>query len=604
MMRALLRPLSPPVAFSPARTETNIVLTRPARLSRTLPTWIAIFALVPLLVQLIASHAPARAADGQFVSVAGGHLVYGGQPIRLKGVSFYPRNQAWAHMWMYWDGPATRADLSPLPQFGANTVRILLPYREDQAIIDATGAVRPVILDRLRQAVHMAGDLRLKVIITLFDWYDDTPAATDPRWEQNRAYLRSLAAAFGGDDRVLGWELHNEPDLYDSWSTRPAAAIDWLLRVSAELHQLAPRQLVTVGVAHAAALWQADPQGRTLLDGSDFVSFHSYDGGAIDAEIAGIRAHTTKPVVLEETGWPTGPCGADPNYSEAHQVDLYRAMLGAAERENLDGVLAWMLWDLPPTSSSGSGVESEQDHFGLLRLDGTLKPGAQLFQSGFQTDVSPLGSASAGAVPLTIAPTPGPVTHPPNWQPPLVFPETGHDVWDEFRDYWRRFGGLVVFGYPITQARMEGDLKVQYFERARFELHPTNARLPGYKNLDKAGQLRLLVQLTLLGAPLAAGHNWPPAAPPTGSDARWFPETQHTLRGGFRAYWEQNNGLTNFGYPLSEELSEVSAEDGKTYTVQYFERARFEYHPENAGTPYVVLLGHLGTEMLAARGCR
>jgi hypothetical protein len=38
--------------------------------------------------------------------------------------------------------------------------------------------------------------------------------------------------------------------------------------------------------------------------------------------------------------------------------------------------------------------------------------------------------------------------------------------------------------------------------------------------------------------------------------------------------------------------------------VQYFERGRLEYHPENAGSPYEVLLGQLGTEMLATRGCR
>ncbi|HET8630995.1 MAG TPA: hypothetical protein VFL91_26545 [Thermomicrobiales bacterium] len=36
--------------------------------------------------------------------------------------------------------------------------------------------------------------------------------------------------------------------------------------------------------------------------------------------------------------------------------------------------------------------------------------------------------------------------------------------------------------------------------------------------------------------------------------------------------------------------------NGQTYRVQYFERARFEYHPENAGTPYEVLLGLLGRE--------
>jgi hypothetical protein len=42
-------------------------------------------------------------------------------------------------------------------------------------------------------------------------------------------------------------------------------------------------------------------------------------------------------------------------------------------------------------------------------------------------------------------------------------------------------------------------------------------------------------------------------------------------------------------------MKETSDLDGKTYTVQYFERAVFEYHPEYAGTPYEVLLSQLGT---------
>jgi hypothetical protein len=228
-----------------------------------------------------------------------------------------------------------------------------------------------------------------------------------------------------------------------------------------------------------------------------------------------------------------------------------------------------------------------------------------LFRDGFRAGVPPLPSHTTTTLPLSVAPTPGPVQHPPNWQPPLVFPQTGYDVWDEFRDYWRRFGGVLIFGYPISEARMEGGRKVQYFERARFEWHPENARLKGYDALDKGSKLRLLVQLTRVGASLAGARQFPPAAPPApGGDVRWFPETQHTLRGQFRQFWEQYAGLTNFGYPLSEEVREVSPANGQTYTVQYFERARFEYHPENAGTPYEVLLGQLGTEMLAARGCR
>jgi hypothetical protein len=40
------------------------------------------------------------------------------------------------------------------------------------------------------------------------------------------------------------------------------------------------------------------------------------------------------------------------------------------------------------------------------------------------------------------------------------------------------------------------------------------------------------------------------------------------------------------------------------YLAQYFERARFEAHPELAGSPYEVLLGLLGNELLHERGWR
>jgi branched-chain amino acid transport system substrate-binding protein len=68
-----------------------------------------------------------------------------------------------------------------------------------------------------------------------------------------------------------------------------------------------------------------------------------------------------------------------------------------------------------------------------------------------------------------------------------------------------------------------------------------------------------------------------------------------TLGGKFRTYWENHGGLAQQGFPISNEFTEKSLLDGKSYTVQYFERAVFELHPENAGTPYEVLLTQLGT---------
>jgi hypothetical protein len=98
-----------------------------------------------------------------------------------------------------------------------------------------------------------------------------------------------------------------------------------------------------------------------------------------------------------------------------------------------------------------------------------------------------------------------------------------------------------------------------------------------------------------------------PSAPrpdpgPTESYQRYFPETGHYLSWGFRGYWDGNGGLPVFGYPLTEEYLERNADTGELYTVQYLERQRFEWYPENAGSPYAVLLGRLGAEDAAARG--
>jgi sortase (surface protein transpeptidase) len=52
--------------------------------------------------------------------------------------------------------------------------------------------------------------------------------------------------------------------------------------------------------------------------------------------------------------------------------------------------------------------------------------------------------------------------------------------------------------------------------------------------------------------------------------------------------------LALFGLPLSGVRAERQS-NGQVYMVQWFERARFERHPENA-PPYNVLLGLLGSE--------
>lgn len=83
-------------------------------------------------------------------------------------------------------------------------------------------------------------------------------------------------------------------------------------------------------------------------------------------------------------------------------------------------------------------------------------------------------------------------------------------------------------------------------------------------------------------------------------NCRTYPETGYNVCGKFLTYWDQHGGLAQQGYPLGPEVSEKSELNGQTYTVQYFERAVFELHPENQ-PPYDVLLSQLGTSQAQRR---
>jgi peptidoglycan/xylan/chitin deacetylase (PgdA/CDA1 family) len=171
------------------------------------------------------------------------------------------------------------------------------------------------------------------------------------------------------------------------------------------------------------------------------------------------------------------------------------------------------------------------------------------------------------------------------------FDITGHNVVGLFLQNFYAGGGLTTTGLPLTEEFKDtSGMTIQVFERAILELHqPVDG--------NDGGQQVPYIQRKLLGALLTEGRNFPPAKPEAGKDNwRFYEATQHNLSGRFARYWDSNGGLSVFGYPLSEELTEANPADGKTYTVQYFERARFEYHPELAGTAYEVQLGLLGRQ--------
>lgn len=179
-------------------------------------------------------------------------------------------------------------------------------------------------------------------------------------------------------------------------------------------------------------------------------------------------------------------------------------------------------------------------------------------------------------------------------------PETGHWVSGYFLRTWQNTpNALSVLGYPISEPFEEESFtnpgqtyRVQYFERAVLEEHPENFGKDDNK---------YYILGRLMGNLLAQGREgelpFQPVADP--GDGTWIPETQHTLSDSpapFSTYFNNNGGLSVFGYPISEQFQEVNEADGQTYWVQYFERQRMEWHPDEPQPEYQILLGLLGTE--------
>ena len=118
------------------------------------------------------------------------------------------------------------------------------------------------------------------------------------------------------------------------------------------------------------------------------------------------------------------------------------------------------------------------------------------------------------------------------------------------------------------------------------------------EQLSDADVAALVDYLFEVNANLPTGRTFaeavePVAAVPSTASQMYFAQTSHTTSGAFKTFWERNDGLRLFGYPLTEEYTAINAA-GEPMTVQLFERARFkESHPDIPGG---VALGRLGAE--------
>lgn len=235
----------------------------------------------------------------------------------------------------------------------------------------------------------------------------------------------------------------------------------------------------------------------------------------------------------------------------------------------------------PTRSSSGLAV-------GLLALLVLAAAGVGGY-FGWQMLAGKPGQQSATPAPSLASPAPSPSGE-LAVEPGRTFTETGYVVSEPFLSFWEKHNGEVVFGYPISeriteQGKNGQQLTVQYFDHARMELQDPGNGQPQQVTLGLLG-LEVPVRGTVAN-PLPEGLQ---------GEQVPFPGTDFSVPRKFYDFWVRNGGIEIFGNPITPVLNDTTSER-KQLAVQYFERARFEYHPEYTGSPNEVALTHLGVQV-------
>jgi hypothetical protein len=490
-----------------------------------------------------------------------------------------------AHAW--WLDPYRDQMLAALTDLNVQVVRLSIDWKRvepvrgeyDWSLYDRT------LIPLAERRITIVGDLS-----AFPAWTSTDPFCADrhneaqhclPRPEVLDDWERFAAAAAARYPFIEHWEIWNEPELWAAMVGQDDY-LAYVRRAHRAIHANNARARVAVTTLLGWD-WLRELYAKTSPGDRPWeaVAYHPYPvpngisdndpDHPLDTErIEKLRrgmvdsGHGDAPIWITEFGFSKPP--------DEQAYRLRKALSWFATKPYIELAALHMLHDWADDAAAPAG-------YGIMSAD--PRPTEEDPQPATFTPKEPFYSAFKH-YPRSASPLP------PDNPGQRSFAQTGQTIREPFLAVWQGRGGLPIFGYPLTGVfweRLEDGrwYRVQYFERARFEHHPEHAGTPYEVLLGQFGR--------------AIRPADPPAPPEPG--ARYLEETGHNLSGGFLAYWEEHGGLAQFGYPISEVFTET-LEDGKQYTVQYFERARFEYHPQNAA-PYDILLGQFGRRILAER---
>lgn len=254
---------------------------------------------------------------------------------------------------------------------GMNVIRVYLHNLAWQADPEGFKA-------RVDRFLQLASSHGIRVILVLLDdcWNDNPKVGTQPEpipgvhnsgwlrspatavvnapeaWPSVRQYVRDTVARFAADERVLMWDLYNEPGN----SGQNERSLPLLCKTFEWAREARPTQPLTAGVWYNNA-----PLNAFQLAASDVITFHNYnDAASLAGQIADLRRHG-RPLVCTE-------------WMRRGASDV-AACLPVFQRERVGclnwGLVAGKTQTIFPWGAKPGGPEPAVWFHDLLRRDGT-----------------------------------------------------------------------------------------------------------------------------------------------------------------------------------------------------------------------------------------
>ena len=231
----------------------------------------------------------------------------------LTGANFIPSNAInQLEMWQAdtFDPTTIDRELGWAESLGMNVMRVYLHdlvYQED----------KEGFLKRMDEFLKIADKHHIKIFFVFFDscWNDDPKLGKQPepktgvhnsgwvrspgtkvlfdsrKWGRLEEYVKGTLKHFANDNRILGWDLFNEPSnsgYLDACLPLLKKTFEWALEVR-------PSQPIT------AAVWNNhELSNQLMLENSDIITFHNYkDAQNLENEIKGLQKYG-RPMICSE----------------------------------------------------------------------------------------------------------------------------------------------------------------------------------------------------------------------------------------------------------------------------------------------------------------